>query len=104
MNNSLIHADIFFFVTTIAVVIFTIGSCIALYYFIRISKRIKDISEHVQREVLETLHDVKDARHAVREEATKIKGIVDFFLSMAQRPLSKPKAKKATKVKIHNEG
>ncbi|MDQ3244757.1 MAG: hypothetical protein M3P22_00180 [bacterium] len=42
--DSFIHADIFFFVTTVAVVIFTILLCVALYYFIQILVNIRAIS------------------------------------------------------------
>lgn len=46
--ENLIHADIFFFITSVAVVVLTILVIIALIYFIKILKNVKDISETVR--------------------------------------------------------
>lgn len=43
--NTLIHADIFFFVTTIAVIVFLILGSIAFYYLIKILRNIHRASE-----------------------------------------------------------
>jgi len=49
--QTLIHADIFFFVTTIAVVIFMVISIIASYYFISMLKNLRDISAKLKHGV-----------------------------------------------------
>lgn len=42
-----IKADIFFFITSIAVVLVTVGVIIALYYIVRILRNVKDVTERV---------------------------------------------------------
>lgn len=49
--NTLIHADIFFFITSVALVILTILIIIALIYLIQILKNFKDISLTVRNGV-----------------------------------------------------
>lgn len=46
--DTLLKADIFFFITSVAVVVLTILVIIALIYFIKILKNVKDISETVR--------------------------------------------------------
>lgn len=43
--DTLIHADIFFFVTTIAVVVALVLFAIFMYYLIQISRNFRDISD-----------------------------------------------------------
>jgi len=54
--NTLIHADIFFFVTTIAVVILTVLLSVISWYVFKILQDIKHISAKA-REAAETLED-----------------------------------------------
>ena len=49
--NTLIHADIFFFVTTIAVIVFTILASIAMYYLIGALKNFKKITQNLERRI-----------------------------------------------------
>lgn len=49
--NTLVHADIFFFVTTIAVIILVVLLSIALIYFIQILRNFRDISNTVRKGV-----------------------------------------------------
>jgi hypothetical protein len=92
-NESLIHADVFFFIATIAFVIISVGIIIALSYAIRILKIAKDISERVRSESLEILAEVKTLRHALRDEGLKWKHVIDlvrgFFVRKGKKISSK---------------
>lgn len=46
--QQLIKADVFFFVTTIAVILLTVGVIIALYYVIRILRNVCSVTERVE--------------------------------------------------------
>ena len=50
--NTLVHADIFFFVTTIAVVVVAAALAIALMYLVRILNDVKKIAEQVREELV----------------------------------------------------
>lgn len=85
--DTLIHADIFFFITSIAVVVLTILLVIAFVYFIQILVNFRDISKILKNgvdnasekveELLENLVDnpvfrfIFGARHAKKKRAKK---------------------------------
>jgi hypothetical protein len=46
--ETLLKADIFFFITSVAVILLTVGAIVALYYVIRILQSVRNISERVE--------------------------------------------------------
>ncbi len=80
-NESLIHADIFFFISTIALVVISIGFGIALYYGIKILRNVRDISDKVNAESSEIIADIKALRRALREEGVKWKHVTELVRS-----------------------
>lgn len=78
MNDSLLKADIFFAVSTVAVVV--IAACLVwiLFYIIKILRNVRSVSEDVKREV-----------HAIAEDAqgvhrTVYSGVQRLFLMLAK--------------------
>lgn len=72
--NTLIHADIFFFVTTIAVIIFTILASIAMYYLIGALKNFKKITKNLE-------HRIDQAGDQISDEADYLKNrLHDSFI------------------------
>ncbi len=78
MGNSFIHADIFFFITTIAVVIFSVLLVIALTYLVKILRDIRKVVHTVEEEMEHIKGDVYDARVGIRGSRVvqKIKGFL----------------------------
>lgn len=83
--NTLIHADIFFFVTTIVVVVVGLLFVIALIYLIKVLNRIKTIAEQVRDETVLFREDIHDLRDSVRREGFKVKSLFDFGYSFFKR-------------------
>lgn len=97
--NTLIHADIFFFITTIFIVFLTIGFVIMLAYIVPILKNIRYISALVRKEGdklaqdIEGLRstikeegskitqDIEELRGSVKEKGVKVKSILDYFIT-----------------------
>lgn len=73
--ETLIHADIFFFVSTISLVVITIGLAWALVYLIRILRNVRDISDKARVESDEIVSDLRSFRRAIKEEGLKWKSI-----------------------------
>lgn len=67
--QTLIHADIFFFVTTIAVILVTLVAVIVLIYTVIILKDIRELSRTIKKEGEEIIGDVHVFRQEVKEEA-----------------------------------
>lgn len=64
--NTLIQADIFFFITTISVIIFTILASIAMYYLIGALKNFKKITKNLE-------HRIDQASDQIGDEAEYLK-------------------------------
>lgn len=58
--NTLIQADIFFFVTTIAVIIFTILASVAMYYLIGALKNFKKITKNLEHRIDQVSDQIGD--------------------------------------------
>ena len=76
--NDFMKQDIFFFVTTIAVVILTILLAILIIYIIKISRDVKHISEKARTEADLISRDLSDLRHNMAA-GFKIKHLFSFF-------------------------
>lgn len=74
--QTLIHADIFFFITTIAVVLISIGIVIALVFLILILKNLHKLSETVKTEADQIAGDID----AMRAKANSFSARVAFRL------------------------
>ncbi len=102
--DTLIHADIFFFITAIAVVVLSIGCAVIIFYLIRILRRIDEISEKVRVESDEIVRDVKDFRATMRSEGIKVKTVLDMFLGFVKKAKNvKPKKVSAKLANIKSD-
>lgn len=76
--NTLIKADIFFFITSVAVIVLSIGLVIALFYIIRILRNVEDISETVKDESQAVAGDISQLRSTIKS-GKLITGLFSFF-------------------------
>lgn len=65
--NTLIQADVFFFITTISVIIFTILSSIAMYYLIGGLRSFKRISKNLEHKIDTVGDEVDELKHRVSQ-------------------------------------
>jgi uncharacterized protein YoxC len=77
--TTLIHADIFFFVTTIAVIVVAAVFAVVGFYFIGILKNVRDISDAVKEETNLIREDIHMAREDIKREGFKLKQLVSLF-------------------------
>jgi len=80
--DSLIHADVFFFITSISIFIVTVIIVIAAFYIIKILRDLKHISERAKTEGDELLDDMKKLRENVKIQGAGLKNISKFFSSL----------------------
>ena len=91
--QTLVHADIFFFITSIFVVVLTIGSGIALYFIILILRDVRRLSDIARREGEKLAGDIDDVRGVLRGEGIKIKSVFDYvFGLLAKKKVTRKKA------------
>ena len=83
--DTIIHADIFFFITSIFVIVLTIGSALAFIYIIPALKDIRELSATAKKEGEKIAEDIEGIRSTVKEKGAKVKSIFDYFLSFFNR-------------------
>ena len=74
--QTLIHADIFFFISTIATILISIGIIIALIFVILILKKLYQLSETVKTEAGHIAEDID----SIRAKAKGFSWIIAFRL------------------------
>lgn len=79
---TLIHADIFFFITTIVTIVLGILFAVVIFYIILILRDLRHISELARKGGEKLAGDLDELRETAKEEGLKIKTIFDFFLAL----------------------
>ena len=88
--SSFLQADIFFFITSIAVILLTLVSVGILVVLFKIAKRIHSISRTIDEEVQGIKQDIDDLRSGVRDRLetanrSPLIGILGAIVSHAKR-------------------
>lgn len=78
-------SELFFFVSTIALVVFVSILVMALYFVIKILRDIKFIAGKAKEEAANISEDIQNLRQNVKNEGVKVKHIARFFNSFYNR-------------------
>jgi hypothetical protein len=79
MDTSFIHADIFFVITSVAVVLVTIASVVAIILLIKVLKNLLSVSKKVESETDSILEDIHHLRGNIKKEGFKLLHLTSFF-------------------------
>ncbi len=93
--EAFMKADIFFFITSIAVVIVTIGVLCALFYLLRILRNVRDVTDRVEEGTKALVEDVATLRSNLRGQGFAW-GSLFAFLRKHPRWFSSKKGKAKT--------
>ncbi len=85
----LIHADIFFLVTTIVTIIIGLALLIAIVYLIQILRDLKHISRKIKEEGEEAIEDFRQWRTEVRTEGFNFSHFFTFFRKLLKKNKSR---------------
>ena len=77
--NDFLKMDIFFVVTTLAVVVATILLVAVLIRVLRILKNVEDLSVMVEEDGQTLRKDIADVRTRVKEEGLRVAHVFDFL-------------------------
>lgn len=77
--GTLIHADIFFFVTTIAVAVVALALTVLIVYLIKVFRNLREITDAVREETALLRKDIADLRTEVRARGARAKGAFDLM-------------------------
>lgn len=87
--DEFLKMDIFFLVTTVAVVVLTILLVVICVRVLRILKNIERISLMVEEEGQNLRTDIAEVRARVRNEALKIAHVLEFLTAGRKRSLKR---------------
>ncbi len=86
----LMHADIFFFITSLAVIVISLLLSVFLYYAIHIARDIRAVTVKIRHASGELEQDFESVRASVKREGVRIKS---FFTFLADTVLRRKKRK-----------
>lgn len=92
--DTLIHADIFFFITAIAVVLATGALLVALWYVIQILRDVREISAKAKNAADKLEVDFETLRADLKHKGTKVGSIADMILAFIGSWIPRPKKQK----------
>jgi hypothetical protein len=95
--STLVHADIFFFVTTIVVVIVGIAFTVALIYLVKVLSDIKSITGQVKEETILFRQDIGELRNDIKREGFRAERLFMFFRNFFKRTEVKTAARSKKK-------
>lgn len=102
--NDILHANIFFFITSVAVVALAIALLIVLYYVIAILREVRAITASVRKASDNLEQDVERFRQEVKKGGARLVNIANTFVSFAMGRLSKPPARRTSARKRPENG
>ncbi len=91
--DGVLKSDIFFFVTTITVVVLALCLVVAIVYAIRIMSDVKYVSKKIKEESIEFLQDAREMRETIKEKGTSLSGIFSLIFGNQKKRESKKKAR-----------
>lgn len=77
--ESLIKSDIFFFITTICIVLITILFVVILIYLIRVFKNIDFLAKKIKEEGSQIIEDAHNIRIDLKSGAKKASGLYSIY-------------------------
>jgi hypothetical protein len=83
--EELVHADIFFFITSIAVVVVAIVLVVAIVYLIQILHDVRHVSRRIRDESEAIWRDIEALRTVVKTEGFKFRHLISFFFGLATK-------------------
>ncbi len=83
--ETLIHADIFFFVSTLSLVFVTVGLIVALIYVIKILRNVSDVSSKVKEEGTEIIADIKGLRGSIKSQGFGLRAVKEVVKKIFSR-------------------
>lgn len=93
-NELVLQTNIFFYITSVSVVVVTVFIAFILYYVLKIVKNVKEITDTVREGVQSVSDGVDTVKRMVAEGEAKIMPIMSFVANQAQRFGSGPRPEK----------
>ena len=91
----MLKSDVFFFITSVAIVILTIAILVAFFYLIKILRDFKEVSKKVKDESELIIGDVEEARKNIKQKGKTINSFINAVASKVPKPETKKRKRKS---------
>ena len=92
--DEFLKMDIFFFVTTVAVIVLAFFTAFVLWRLERVLKNVEHISQQVAEESDDVRRDIDEMRSDIRRGSSRLKAFFEFLQKFTKRK-AKAKTKKS---------
>lgn len=89
--QAIVKSDVFFFITTVAVIIVTVLLAMVLVRFFQVLGNVKSISEKANEEVENIKGDFQKVRNHVQDHGLRLVDIINFFKGFTKSKTAKEK-------------
>ncbi len=93
--TEILHANVFFFIASIATIVFAILICIAMYQVIKILRTVRTLLERIETGSDVIAEDLSSMRNFIMKG-----GFISHLMGMIVRPRPSGRARKTTKQDI----
>lgn len=100
--EEVLHANIFFFITSVATIIFSLLLCVVLYQIIKILRSIRKIVERVEQGSEVLAEDIDHIRSFVLE-GSLMSQIIRFFMGGAATPKRRATRKRKNVIDVNED-
>ncbi len=76
--EQILETNIFFYITSVAVVVVAVLVCIALYYIIGILQNVRDVTDRIRRGSEQLAEDASEFREQIIQTTTPIRDVAAF--------------------------
>lgn len=87
--DELLHANIFFFITSIAVIVVTVFLVVLLHHLIQIARDAREITNMVKEESTEIAEDLEELRDTIKKEGFRLWHFFAFLVGRRRRRISR---------------
>lgn len=101
--SEVLHANIFFFIASFGVIVFTLMGCIVLYHIIKIMVAIRRLVERVEAGSEAIASDMVAVREYISAKGTFFSQLISFFAGSASPRRSARRKKAARDIVITEE-
>ena len=97
--TEIVHADIFFFITSLAVIIIGVGLTVVIYYSILILRDVRAILQKVRKTSDELAEDFEEVRAEIKKTGMRVRTIFELALTFLTLRIPKVRPKQKVKTK-----
>ena len=92
--TEILHADIFFFITSVAVIIISLLVSVLLYFAILIARDVSAVTAKIRQASDELEQDFESVRASIKNEGVRIKTFFEFLIGIITRRTQKSRVSK----------